>query len=102
MARHPVKERFDAFWVVGGRLVDWGPLPGHTELRERTEAALARPPGRAAIPVDEVDEIRIVASWTAEHEPPALELAPAPRPDALRSFAAGLSRPDADRARQPA
>ena len=102
VARHPVKERFDAFWVVGGRLVDWGPLPGHTELRERTEAALARPPGRAAIPVDEVDEIRIVASWTAEHEPPALELAPAPRPDALRSFAAGLSRPDADRARQPA
>jgi len=102
VARHPVKERFDAFWVVGGRLVDWGPLPGHTELRERTEAALARPPGRAAIPVDEVDEIRIVASWTAEHEPPALELAPAPGPDALRSFAAGLSRPGADRARQPA
>ncbi len=102
VARHPVKERFDAFWVVGGRLVDWGPLPGHTELCERTEAALARPPGRAAIPVDEVDEIRIVASWTAEHEPPALELAPAPGRDALRSFAAGLSQLDADRARQPA
>ena len=101
-ARHPVKERFDAFWVVGGRLVDWGPLPGHTELCERTEAALARPPGRAAIPVDEVDEIRIVASWTAEHEPPALELAPQPGRDRLREFALGLSRSASDCARQPA
>ena len=101
-ARHPVKERFDAFWVVGGRLVDWGPLPGHTELCERTEAALARPPGRAAIPVDEVDEIRIVASWTAEHEPPALELAPPPGRDRLREFALGLSRSASGCARQSA
>jgi DNA polymerase III subunit epsilon len=91
LARHPVKPRFDVFWVVGGRLVDWGPLPGDTELVERTEAALARPPGRAAIPVDEVDEIRIVAGWTAEHEPPALELDPAPEPTELRSFAAAAT-----------
>ena len=28
LARHPVKERFDAFWIVRGRLADWGPLPG--------------------------------------------------------------------------
>jgi DNA polymerase III subunit epsilon len=86
---HPVKDRFDAFWIVQGRLVDWGPLPGATELAERTEAALARPPGRTVIPVDEVDELRIVASWVAEHEPPALELAPAPtEPDLLRFVAA--------------
>ena len=45
VAQHPVKERFDAFWIVQGRLVDWGPLPGATELAERTEAALARRPG---------------------------------------------------------
>ena len=69
--QHPVKERFDAFWIVRGRLVDWGPLPGHTELVERTGGALARPPGRAVVPVDEVDEVRIVAAWTAEHEPPS-------------------------------
>ena len=36
LARHPVKPRFDAFWIVRGRLADWGPLPGHSELVERT------------------------------------------------------------------
>ncbi|HYP48744.1 MAG TPA: exonuclease domain-containing protein, partial [Thermoleophilaceae bacterium] len=28
LARHPLKERVDAFWVVNGRIADWGPLPG--------------------------------------------------------------------------
>ena len=28
LARHPVKERFDAFWILRGRVLDWGPLPG--------------------------------------------------------------------------
>ena len=69
LAQHPVKERYDAFWMVQGRLVDWGPLPGPSELAERTEAALSRQPGRAPIPADEIDEVRIVASWIAEHEP---------------------------------
>ena len=36
LAQHPVKERFDVLWLVRGRLVDWGPLPGHSELVERT------------------------------------------------------------------
>ncbi len=40
LARHPAKERFDAFWLVDGRVADWGPLPGPSELAERTEAAL--------------------------------------------------------------
>jgi DNA polymerase-3 subunit epsilon len=88
LAQHPVKERFDAFWIVQGRLVDWGPLPGATELVERTEDALSRPPGRAVIPADEIDEIRIVASWVAEHEPPALTLEPAPEHEALAAFVA--------------
>jgi hypothetical protein len=86
-AQHPVKERFDAFWIVQGRLVDWGPLPGPTELAERTEAALSRPPGRAVIPADEIDEIRIVASWVAENEPPALTLDPMPTAEVLLRFA---------------
>jgi DNA polymerase III subunit epsilon len=86
-AQHPVKERFDAFWIVQGRLVDWGPLPGPTELAERTEAALSRPPGRAVIPADEIDEIRIVASWVAENEPPALTLDPMPTVEVLLRFA---------------
>ena len=86
LAQHPVKERFDAFWIVQGRLVDWGPLPGASELVERTEAALSRPPGRAPIPANEIDEVRIVASWIAEHEPPTLKLDPAPAHDALLAF----------------
>jgi DNA polymerase-3 subunit epsilon len=87
LARHPVKERFDAFWLVRGRLVDWGPLPGPSALIERTERALDPPPGRAVVPADEVDEVRIVASWVAEHEPPQLELDPSPRRDALVALA---------------
>jgi DNA polymerase III subunit epsilon len=87
LARHPVKERFDAFWIVRGRLVDWGPLPGHSELVERTQAALAHPPGRTVVPVDEVDEIRIVASWVADNELPELPLDPAPSAPALMRFA---------------
>jgi DNA polymerase III subunit epsilon len=87
LAQHPVKERFDAFWIVQGRLVDWGALPGASELVERTEAALSRPPGRSAIPANEIDEIRIVASWTAEHEPLTLTLDPPPARDALLKFA---------------
>jgi hypothetical protein len=75
-------------WIVRGRLVDWGPLPGHGELVERTKAALAHPPGRTVVPVDEVDEIRIVASWIADNEPPELPLEPEPSAPALMHFAA--------------
>ncbi len=91
LAQHPVKERFDAFWIVQGRLVDWGPLPGPSELAKRTDAALSRPPGRSVIPADEIDEIRIVASWVAEHEPPALTLDPMPTPESLLRFSGSLA-----------
>src|SRR5215212_10610453 len=91
VAQHPAKERFDAFWLVQGRLVDWGPLPGASELAERTEAALSRPPGRTTIPADEIDEIRIVASWVAENEPPSLPLAPTPDAERLGAFAGSVA-----------
>ena len=91
LARHPVKQRFDALWLVRGRLVDWGPLPGHSELVERTEAALARPPGRTVVPVDEVDEVRLVAGWVADNEPPELALDPPPSAPGLMRFAAGAT-----------
>jgi DNA polymerase III subunit epsilon len=91
LAKHPVKERFDVLWLVRGRLVDWGPLPGHSELVERTQAALARSPGRTVVPVDEVDEVRIVASWVADNEPPQLPLDPAPSAPALMRFAASAT-----------
>ena len=90
LARHPGKERFDAFWVVDGRVADWGPLPGASELVERTEAALRRrrPRGPAPLPPDEVDEVRIVSAWLAEHEAPRLSLADRPEPAELAAFAA--------------
>jgi DNA polymerase-3 subunit epsilon len=81
LAPHPSESTFDAFWVVGGRLVDWGPIPLLDELIERTHRALARG-GRAGelgahIPPDEIDEVRIVASYLASHpETPQLILAP--------------------------
>jgi hypothetical protein len=75
LARHPVKERFDVFWVVQGRVVDWGPLPGASELAERTEAVLERVGARrAVVSPDEVDEVRIVSTWVAANEPPSLAL----------------------------
>ncbi len=80
-AEHPVeRRRRDGFWVVGGRVADWGPLPARkAELRERARAALeAAPDPRAPIAAEHVDEIRIVSAWVAEHEPrqrPLAELA---------------------------
>jgi DNA polymerase-3 subunit epsilon len=88
IASHPVKDRHDAFWLVRGRLVDWGALPGHSEMAERTATALARGPGSAVVPVNEVDEIRIVASWVADQEPPELPLDPPPSAPALMRFVA--------------
>jgi DNA polymerase-3 subunit epsilon len=93
LASHPVKDRHDAFWVVQGRLVDWGPLPGHSEMVERTKAALARTSGRSVVPVDEVDEIRIVASWVADHDPPELPLDPPPSAPTLMRFVAEATEP---------
>ena len=85
VARHPIKPRFDAFWLVQGRIADWGPMPGHSELVERTAAALERRP--SPLPPDEVDEVRILYSWAAEHDPPRLELEPRPDARTLRRFA---------------
>jgi DNA polymerase-3 subunit epsilon len=79
LAPHPSTERrFDAFWIAGGRVVDWGRLPGDPEeLVARTAAALRvapRPELGGWLPADEVAETRLVGAWIAAHEPPALEL----------------------------
>jgi DNA polymerase-3 subunit epsilon len=81
LARHPTKERFDAFWIVAGRVADWGALPPPDDLVSRTERALERrPAGRAPAVVapEEVDEIRIVQSWVAANDPPILPLGARP------------------------
>ncbi|HEY6781403.1 MAG TPA: exonuclease domain-containing protein [Thermoleophilaceae bacterium] len=90
LTRHPSKERYDAFWIVHGRLADWGPLPGPSELAERTEAVLScpAPTARTVVPPDEVDELRIVAAWITDHDPSTLPLDPAPDMEQLHEFLA--------------
>ncbi len=103
LASHPADpSRRDGFWLVGGRLVDWGPLPDDPdELRERTVAALRRG-GRAGevgahVPPDEVDEVRIVATYLASHpDLPQLALDPAPSPEALERLASGSAERQLD------
>jgi DNA polymerase III subunit epsilon len=87
LARHPAKPRFDAFWILAGRVIDWGPLGPLTELLARTDAALAKAPRcDAPVPVDEVDEVRIAGAWIAAHEPPWLPLDEPPDRGRLAEF----------------
>ena len=92
LARHPVQARYEAFWLVAGRLLDWGPPPADAaDFESRTRAALRRG-GRAGeigahVPPDEVDEIRIVAGYLASHPAtPELGLDPAPDGETLGRF----------------
>jgi DNA polymerase-3 subunit epsilon len=94
LASHPTAARFDALWLAGGRLVDFGELPAQLEeLRARTEAALRRS-GRAGelgahVPPDEIDELRILDTYLASHPGLAeLPLHPAPSEADLREFVA--------------
>jgi DNA polymerase-3 subunit epsilon len=88
LAPHPRDPRFDAFWVVGGRVADWGPLPEGEELERRTALALATRPiaGPEAVPPDAVAELRIVSTYLDAHDLPALPLEPRPGPERLLRF----------------
>jgi DNA polymerase-3 subunit epsilon len=93
LVAHPADPvRRDAFWLVGGRLVDWGE---HSEdigaMLARTAAALRRggPPREvgAHVPPDEIDEVRILATYLASHpELPQLPLDPPPGIETLERF----------------
>jgi DNA polymerase-3 subunit epsilon len=98
LAPHPTDEQaFDALWLAAGRLVDWGPMSGDVdELYPRTVAAASRHirPGELGVhvPPDEVDEVRIIASYLASHpDTPQLVLEPAPSREALARFVAQAS-----------
>jgi DNA polymerase-3 subunit epsilon len=96
LAPHPADATADAFWVVGGRLRDWGAVPETAELSERTKVALARGSARRGeltghLPPDEVDEMRIVATWLASHpSTPQLSLDPQPDGARLEEFVDGV------------
>jgi DNA polymerase III subunit epsilon len=94
LAAHPSQERWDAFWIVAGRVADWGALPPPAEVVDRTRRALERRPaaGPAIVAPDEVDEIRIVHSWIAANDPPMLALEDELSPDRLERFAERATR----------
>ncbi|MGA9858475.1 MAG: exonuclease domain-containing protein [Solirubrobacteraceae bacterium] len=108
LAPHPGDGDVEAFWLVGGRLVDYGPLTGGaTELHERTVAAL-RHDGRvgelgAHVPPNEVDEVRIIGTWLASHpDTPQLVLRPAPDARRVAAFLQRARAVRAPRDRHPA
>ena len=84
----------DAFWLVGGRVVDWGEVSDADELEARTAAAL-RTRAEPWVPPDEVHELRIVSTWMAAHEPQTLDLGEIPTRETLNSLlpAGDLSLP---------
>jgi DNA polymerase III subunit epsilon len=93
LGAHPDGAEFDCFWIVGGRLVDWGPVGTDDlgTLEARTAAALARDlrPGELSthVPPGEIDEVRILSAWLSSHpDTPWLPLRPAPGRDALAAF----------------
>ena len=93
LGAHPDGAEFDCFWIVGGRLVDWGPVGADDlgTLEARTAAALARDlrPGELGthVPPGEIDEVRILSAWLSSHpDTPRLALRPAPGRDALAAF----------------
>jgi DNA polymerase-3 subunit epsilon len=90
LAPHPRHPRFDVFWVAGGRVADWCGLDEAGDLHHRTIAALARAGGE--LRADAVGEARIVQTWLAGHEAPALELEPVPSRDAIEAFVAAQAQ----------
>jgi DNA polymerase-3 subunit epsilon len=94
LGAHPTQPRFDALWLAGGRLVEFGELPaGLAECQRQCSGALARA-GRAGelgayVPPGEIDELRIIAAYLAAHpDTPQLSLEPAPTRAALAAFLA--------------
>jgi DNA polymerase-3 subunit epsilon len=76
LAAHPELARFDALWLVGGRVADWAPLSDPADVWARTQRALRGGDGRGATACatpDEMGALRIATTWLATH--PSLELA---------------------------
>jgi DNA polymerase-3 subunit epsilon len=75
LAAHPEAARFDALWLVGGRVSHWAPLTADLPVWSLTEDALRSGDGRGTTSTttpDEVTQLRIATTWLAAH--PSLEL----------------------------
>jgi DNA polymerase III subunit epsilon len=74
LAPHPSEGgRFDAVWLAGGRVVDWGPVVPADELAARSRRAVAAA-GAGWLPAEAIPEARLVGAWIAARNPPELEL----------------------------
>ena len=105
LAPHPAAAgRFDALWIAGGRVVDWGPLPSEpAEIHARSATALRSVVTGAAggwLPATEVEETRIVGAWIAAHQPPALELGRTRDAGRIDAFVAAARRTPAPARRE--
>jgi DNA polymerase-3 subunit epsilon len=77
LAEHPRGGRFDAFWLVAGRVVDWGPPAGVDDVALRTASALRAGDGTGFathLTPDEAADHHVVATWLAANETPGLDL----------------------------
>ena len=109
LAPHPAAPgRADAFWIVAGRIADWGAAAGRPRRARGAHRGRAAPRRRRRggwLPADELDEARIVG--VVAGRPRArrvLELEPRPasrRPRSSTAFAGRRRRPQA-RVRTPA
>ena len=58
--------RFDAIWIAGGKVVDWGAVDG-SPLRPQSARVRTRPPWALGgwLPADAIAEARLVGAWVA-------------------------------------
>ncbi len=90
LAEHPRGGRFDAFWLVGGKLAGWAPLGDADEAVRRTQEALRGGDGTghsAWLAPGDVEDVRTIDTWLAAHPgAPELSLSPEPAPGLVRRF----------------
>jgi DNA polymerase-3 subunit epsilon len=90
LAEHPRGGTWDAFWLVGGRVADWGPLTGLEDMARRTREALRAGDGTGHstwLAPQDVEDMRTVDTWLASHPgTPELALSPAPGERELTAF----------------
>ncbi|QEC48160.1 hypothetical protein FSW04_11665 [Baekduia soli] len=91
LAAHPQQPRYDALWLVGGRVAAAQAVQDPESVWARTEAVLRGGDGRAATGCatpDEVAELRVATTWLATHPSLQLPLSPVPTRARVQRFAA--------------